>query len=287
MRRWAHEPLRVACQEARLAPHDAGDRMSLFRIWWVYVRLGVLNEMRYRTNFFIQVFRTLLDLAGSMVTLATVFAHTETLGGWRPPELLAVVGVFFLIGGVIRLVIQPGMQRLMADVREGTLDFTLTKPEDAQVLVSVREVQVWRLLDVLLGVGVLAVAVAQIGQNVGPAQAAAFAVALLSGTAIVYSFWLVLATCCFWMVRVDNIMVIFQSMYEAGRWPVGIYPRWLRSALTFVVPVALATTVPAEALAGRLTGTGLFGVVITAVLMLVLSRWFWRFGVRHYSGASA
>ena len=76
-------------------------------------------------------------------------------------------------------------------------------------------------------------------------------------------------------------------MYEAGRWPVSLYPGWLRFALTFVVPVAFATTVPAQALTGRLTGQTLLGAVALAAALLVGSRLFWRFGIRYYSGASA
>jgi ABC-2 type transport system permease protein len=76
-------------------------------------------------------------------------------------------------------------------------------------------------------------------------------------------------------------------MYEAGRWPVGIYPPWLRWSLTFLVPVAFATTVPAEALSGRLTVQTLLGAVALAAALLLISRAFWRVGLRRYSGASA
>jgi hypothetical protein len=127
----------------------------------------------------------------------------------------------------------------------------------------------------------------RIGADVGAGEAIAFAVALLCGGAIVYGFWLILATCSFWFVRVENILVIFQSMYEAGRWPVSIYPQWLRFALTFVVPVAFATTVPAQALTGRLTAQTLLGAVALAMALLAVSRLFWRVGIRYYSGASA
>ena len=157
------------------------------------------------------------------------------------------------MGGVIGLVIQPSMERLMDDVRQGTLDFTLTKPADAQVLVSVGEVRIWKLADVVLGLAVMGVALVQIGAQVGLRQAASFALALLAGSAIVYNFWLALATFTFWFVRVENILIIFQAMYDAGRWPVGIYPGWLRAVLTFLVPVAFAVTVPSEALVGRLS----------------------------------
>ena len=76
-------------------------------------------------------------------------------------------------------------------------------------------------------------------------------------------------------------------MYEAGRWPVTIYPGALRWALTFLVPVAFAVTVPAEALTGRLTASSLLGAAALALALLVGSRWFWSVGIRHYTGASA
>jgi ABC-2 type transport system permease protein len=104
---------------------------------------------------------------------------------------------------------------------------------------------------------------------------------------IIYSFLFILATCAFWFVRLDNILNIFQSMYEAGRWPIGIYPPWLRGVLTFLVPVGVAITVPAEGLVGRLTMTNLAGAIGLAIVLPLVARVFWKFGVRHYSGASA
>lgn len=261
--------------------------LSYLRLFGVFLKIGVLNELEYRVNFYVQVLQSVIALVTGLAGLAVVFSHTSTLGGWLPAELLALLGIFFIVQGLIQLVIQPSMQRFMEDVRQGTLDFTLTKPEDSQVLVSVRQVQIWKLVNVALGVVILGIALARLQTAVGPWQALAFGVTLLAGGAIVYSFYLLLATTSFWFVRVENILVIFQSMYQAGRWPVGIYPWWLRSALTFIVPVAFATTVPAEAIAGRLTPQALALTLGVAVAMLAGSRWFWSIGVRRYSGASA
>ena len=114
-----------------------------------------------------------------------------------------------------------------------------------------------------------------------------FAATLTAGAAIVYSFWLMLATLSFWFVKVANILVIFQAVYGAGKYPMAIYPRWLKVMMTFLVPVAFAVTVPSEALVGRLSGEVLWGALGMALGMLVGARLFWRWGVRHYSGASA
>ena len=39
-----------------------------------------------------------------------VFGRTDELAGWTRPQLLVVMGVFTIVGGVIRFVIQPNMQ---------------------------------------------------------------------------------------------------------------------------------------------------------------------------------
>ena len=261
--------------------------MSLLRLLWVFFRVGVMGELAYRVNFVVRLFQSLVELGTALAGLAIVFSYTDNLGGWRPDEIVALVGVYFLVGGVIGLFIQPSMEAFIESIREGTLDFTLTKPEDGQLLISIQDVEIWELIDILLGLGVLTVALVRLGERIGAGQAAAFAVMLLAGGAIVYSFWLILASLSFWFVRVENILVIFQSMYEAGRWPISLYPGWLRFGLTFLVPVAFATTVPAEALTGRLDTPTLFGALALAAALLVASRLVWRTGVRHYSGASA
>lgn len=261
--------------------------MSRLQVIWAFLRVGALNELAYRANFFVQLVQSTFGLATALIGIGVVFAHTRTLAGWRSSELLALIGIYFIVGGALNVAIKPSMQRLMEDVRLGTLDFTLTKPEDSQLLVSLKEIQLWRLADVLLGVAVLGFALIQLGDAVGAGEALIFLAALLIGGAIVYSFLLMLTTLSFWVVRVSNILVIFNVMYEAGRWPVGIYPPWLRLSLTFLVPVAFAITVPAEALTGRLDTTTLLGALALAIALLIVSRWFWMVGVRHYSGASA
>ena len=261
--------------------------MNYLRLLGVYLRVSILGELAYRVNFFVQLFQSLLSLGISLAGLAVIFSYTSTLGGWRPDEVLALVGVYFLVGGMIGLVIQPAMEHLIESVRTGTLDFALTKPEDAQLIISIQRVEIWKLIDIMLGFGVLITALVRLGEKVGGWQAAVFILMLLAGAVIIYSFWLILATLSFWFVRVENILVIFQSMYEAGRWPISLYPGWLRYGLTFIVPVAFATAVPAEALTGRLNWETLVGAVGLAAVLFMVSRLFWRVGLRRYSGTSA
>jgi ABC-2 type transport system permease protein len=259
----------------------------MFRLIATYFRLGALNELQYRANFWINLLQSTLSLLSALAGMAVIFNHTEALAGWQPMELLALLGIYFLMAGFINTFVQPSMERFLQDIRRGTLDFVLTKPRDSQLLVSIRRVSIWSLMDVVMGAVVLTIALGRLNRGLSVPQVFGFLVVLAAGAVIVYSFWLLLATTAFWFVNVENILVVFQSMYQAGRWPVSIYPGALRIVLTFLIPVAFAVTVPAEAIVGRLSWTTLVASLTLAAAIFIAARAFWRYGVRSYSGASA
>ncbi len=262
--------------------------MHALTVICTYVRLGMLNVLQYRGDFIFQIVGILIGLVTSLLTIGIVFNQTDSLNGWTTDDLIALVGIQILMRGVISMVIRPSMQQLMEGVRLGTFDFTLTKPADAQLLASVSQFNAAAVADIVIGLGVLVVSLARLGATVGFADAILFVVLLFAGTVMVYSFLLMLSTCSFWFVKLSNILVIFGTMFEnAGRWPITIYPGWFRVTLTFLIPVAVAITVPAQSLTGRLDWqTTMLALGLTA-LFAVGSRWFWKFGVTHYTGASA
>lgn len=261
--------------------------MTGIRLALNYLRIGIMNEFQYRANLYIQILQTFIALGTGLIGLNLVFAQTSQLGGWGKADLLAVMGVFTMTGGFIRAAIQPNMERLMDEIREGTLDYALTKPADSQLLVSVREFRLWQLVDVITGAIVLTVALVELKELIGVWIVLGFFSALIMGAIMVYSFWLIITSTAFWFVRVNEIANLFEGLYAAGRWPVDIYPNWLRYGLTFLVPVAFAVTVPASAITGRLTlETWLLALAVTTVLF-ILARVIWTIGVRNYSGASA
>jgi ABC-2 type transport system permease protein len=261
--------------------------MNTVRVSWLFFKVGVMNELQYRVNFFVSVLQSAITLGTGLAVIALVYSHTDELNGWSQSELLCVLGIQILMAGAVKTYVQPNMERVIDDVREGTLDFALVKPEDAQVLASVREVRIWRVVDVFSGLAVLVFGLSRIATDVGALDALAFMVALLLGAVMIYCFWLVIATGAFWVVNMWHVVELFDGVFRTGQWPVGIYPVWLRLGVTFIVPVAFAVTVPAEAVTSRLDWETLLLAAGFAVVLFTFTRWFWRFGLRRYSGASA
>ena len=107
------------------------------------------------------------------------------------------------------------------------------------------------------------------------------------GMAIFYALWIALMAFTFWFIKFDNNVTILQALIEAGRYPATVYPPWLRLIVTFVVPIALATTVPVQALRGELHFWQIAAFLLVAVVVVALALRIWRAGLRRYSGASA
>ena len=244
-------------------------------------------EMEYRANMYLSIFEMLLVIGTSIGAVLIMFGHTTTMNGWTLPQMIVLLGVYYVIQGGVSLLFSPSFERLMEHVRVGTLDFHLLKPVNTQFLVSTRHLKVIRGADLLLGLIVVIVGLVQVGEQVGVAQALMFALSLVFGWTLVYSLLLGLVTLSFWFVRVENLLAIFWAFTEAGRFPVDVYPLWLRVSLSTVVPIGIAVTAPANVIAGRMDWVAVAVLGAGTVMTVGIASALWRWGLKSYTGASA
>ncbi len=261
--------------------------MRYLRLLSIFYRYSILQELEYRVNFLANVFMSAFWLVWAVVGVSIFFLHREKMGEWSYPEVLMVVGLFTFFTGLMEAFLRPNVGAVIEQIRDGTFDFVLTKPVNAQFIASLRNVVVWRLSDVIIGLGLIVYALAQLGVTPTRQNVAIFAAMLASAIAIVYSLWLVMSSFAFWFVKIDNITELFYAFYEAGRYPVTIYRGLVRALLTFIIPIAFVTTFPVSALLGRLDQSTAWIGVIFAVILIFVSNRFWNFAIRHYSSASS
>lgn len=173
----------------------------------------------------------------------------------------------------------------MKQVQQGTLDFVLLKPISSQFWLSMRTVSPWGLPDLIFGCILIGYAGTQLG--IESSAYALSAVPLLFGLLSLYSLWFMLGATSIWFVKIYNVTEVLRGLLEAGRYPMAAYPIAYRFFFTFVIPVAFLTTVPAETMLNRVEESWIVGAGVLAVVLLAVSRWFWRFALRFYTSASS
>jgi ABC-2 type transport system permease protein len=256
------------------------------RLWRIFITHSLIQDLEYRVNWWMNAFNSLLSLGASALVLAVVFTQADAIGGWSFDQALTLLGVYLLIEGVTIVFLVPNLNRVPEYVRKGELDYLLLKPIAARFIVSTRYASVWWVPQLGLAWGVIVVGMLRQG-TFTPGHVAQLLVMLAAAIGILYAVWFALTTTAFWFVKVDNVSELFTAFFAAGRFPISAYPGWVRALLTFVVPVAFLTTVPAEAAAGTLTWGWALGSLAVAVVLLALSQALWRFALANYTSASS
>jgi ABC-2 type transport system permease protein len=261
--------------------------MHTLRLLSAFFKVNLKIMLAYRVDTAVNILLELLQLAWELIGLSIIFHNTNTLGGWNLGELISLLGVFHLVNAMMMILIWPNTEKFNAAVRDGTLDYTLLQPADSMFLVTFSRMTIWRAWDLLLGGAFVIIGVQMSGRGASPIQVLSFLLLAVSGSAILYSLWIVMISATFWFTKFDNNTTILQALLDTGRYPATVYPSWLRIIVTFIIPVAVATTVPLQALRGELSPAqvALF-LGISAACFLAASR-VWKSGVKKYAGASS
>jgi ABC-2 type transport system permease protein len=256
------------------------------RLWWQFVLTDAMLLLEYRANFAFGLARQVASLALTLFGFGVLYQYTDEVAGWSRAEILVLVGIFWTFSAVWDMLLD-GLTEVSRDVRTGTMDFVLLRPVSAQFLLSLRRVWLLDGLNALLGVALVVYAGNLAGVSWSLWSVALAALLCLCGLVTIYALRFMLVTCAFWLVSVQNLHDLLHPVFQVGQYPVGFFKGWARVVLTFVVPVAFATTFPAEALLGRgdlrllLVGLALAGGALLA------SHAFWKFAVRRYTSASS
>lgn len=263
--------------------------MHAVRLIGHFMRTSFQEEAAYRANFWIHLLNSLLNLGVGVIGILVLFGQVETIQGWTFASTLALLGVYLTASALRSLFIGPSLEALAGmdgEVWTGKLDFTLLYPVDIQFLASLHKWRLFAVFDLLLGAGVLVSAISQMEQTLTLARLLTFLVALLAGIAILYAILLAFTALVFWSPGI-LFTWIFDGVFQMARYPLGLYPGWLRMALTWVIPVGLITTVPAEALTGTLSLPMLAGSLAVAIVFVLGASLLFRLALRKYASASS
>jgi len=249
-------------------------------------RASVSSELEYRVNFLSNAVLSVFWMIWAAVGVSVYFRFDSTVGGWTYGEVLVVIGLFFTVNGLRQALFSPNLERMSEYVRRGTLDFLLTKPVDAQLLVSLRQLGVYNLLDPVLGLVLAGAGLAISGHGLTVAALAQFVLLFAAAVLLLYALTLLLMAVAVVLVGAEELDSVSFAVVELARFPVQLYRHPVQTALT-VIPVALLTTFPAEALLGRLNPVLLLISPLVAIGAVALATLAWRRALRSYTGASS
>ncbi|MDQ3163321.1 MAG: ABC-2 family transporter protein [Actinomycetota bacterium] len=267
-----------------------GEARALAGIYARLVGARIRSQLEYRLSVALQLVGVGILTATDFVAIAVIFANVSALGDWSLGEvalLYALATISFALTDLVigHLDLFPQM------IREGTFDQILVRPLPSLLQVVASDFALRRIGKVLQGLAVLVFALATLEIDWTIGRVLAIPLAIASGALIYGAVWVALATIAFWIV--DAMELVNAFTYGGSflsQYPIGIFARWLRGLVVFVVPLAFVAYFPALYVLGKDDALGLprelqYASPLVAVATTVAAAAIWRNAVRHYRSA--
>ena len=261
--------------------------MQTLKLLSAFLKVNIQMALAYRADTVVNILLNLMWLGWELLSLNIIFSNTTTLGGWGLGELIALLGVFRLVNTLMIALIWPNTEKFNQSIRDGSMDYTILQPVNSMFLVTFSRITVWRIWDLVLAIILIIVGINMAGDITTPLNILTFILLAITGTLIIYSLWIVLIALTFWFTKFDNNVTILQALLDAGRYPSTVYPVWLRVIVTFVIPIAVATTIPLQALRGELEPSRILLFIGVSIISFWIATKVWKLGLKQYSGASS
>ncbi|MFF8964188.1 ABC transporter permease [Streptomyces globisporus] len=257
------------------------------RAYGLIMAMWVRSTLAYRASFAMTLFGNLAVTAFDFVAILLMFTHVDALGGYSLPEIALLYGLSATAFGVCDLLL-GSMDRVGGRVRDGTLDTLLVRPVPVLAQVAADRFALRRLGRITQGLLVIGYALVTLDIDWTPLKMLMLPMTVLSGAAIFGAVFI--AGAAFQFVAQDASEV--QNSFTYGgttllQYPPTVFAKDLVRGVTFVVPLAFASWLPALYVLGREYPVDLpqwvaFLPPLVAAGCCGLAGLAWRAGLRSY-----
>jgi ABC-2 type transport system permease protein len=267
-----------------------GEVRALARIYVLLVGARIRAQLEYRGSAVLQVIATGLLTALDFVMIAVIFANVPQLGEWSLQEVALLYALATLSFSLTDLAVGH-LDLFPQMIREGTFDQILVRPLPSLFQLVASDFAIRRVGKTLQGVAVLVYALVALDVDWTAGRVLAIPLAVVAGALIYGAIWVALATIAFWIV--DAIEFVNAFTYGGSfmaSYPIGIFARWLRGLVVFLIPVAFVAYFPALYVLDKEDELGLpaglqYLSPLVAVLAALVAAPVWKNAVRHYRSA--
>ena len=256
----------------------------LYRIFWSN---AVSYESQYRADTWLKLVTNLIWIGVLFSIIEVIFNHTNAIVGWSKPEVYFLTVIWVLMDELFITLFRENFYNFSTLTVEGELDFFLIKPASTLFLVTTKKILVraaYRFLTQLI-ILIWLLYHYQIALKIS--YIPIFILLLILGLIIQYSYSLIFNTFSFWFLRIENVNEALGTLQMSGRYPLEILPKTLKILSLTVLPIAFTAYLPVASILGRAPWQLIVYAALFALVLFLISLFFWNFAVRRYSSASS
>ena len=264
------------------------------RVLLSFLRNALVREMTFRGNFLMEAVTNAFWFSAQVIMFDLIYRSVPSVGGWSRYEYFVFMATGMIVNTLIEAFFMPNCANFSELIRTGNLDFALLKPIDTQFLISFEKFDLAALSNLVLALSLLGYSLFQLGHPPGVMHVLMYLLLIGSGVAFFYGLMIVLASSSIWLGRNQGLYDFWFYITVFARYPRSIYSgspagEIMRIVFSYVLPILLVVTVPAEVLVQKaLEPSWIPAVSIGGALVgLWVSRAVFQRSLKSYRSASS
>ena len=265
------------------------EMLKTFRLWKKFAVARIAEDFQYAEDFFLGIFALVLTNVIGVLFYWVIMQNIPNINGWTLEELLFLYALEVFAWGVWNTFLKGTVPwRVEEAVRSGSLDRVLVQPMKPIKYMMISTFDTHGFGDLLSGIALLAISMPIVSVVWSVEKLFALAIFLLSGSLIIYSIFLAIATLAFWTTRIGPITEIVWITGNFTNYPLEIFNKYIKAFLTFIMPLAFVNYFPAAAILGKGIWPQLqYLSPLVAIISFAVAYSFWKFGLKHYSSTGS
>ena len=254
----------------------------------MFAALHLKKLMEYKVDFVIGAVGFLVEQVINIAFLTIVFGRVEKLQGWGYYEVLFIYGFSLFPNGLDHLLFDNIWNVAYWLVRKGEFDKYLTRPINTLLIVTVEEFQVDSFGKLIVGIALIVTSLRHITLPFVWYDIPLAMIAILFGMLIYASIKTIFGSIAFWTKRSGHILEVAYNLNQFSQYPVSIYSRAVRGAVTYIIPFALTSYYPASYLLRHTQPVfSILAPVVAAVVLMTVALIVWHKGLDAYESAGS
>ena len=251
--------------------------MRYVHLYFTCIKRSMISRLEYKKDTIIALFSFFFSNLCSLAAIFFILQAIPTLAGYTLPE----VGFFY---GFSMLPI--ALDHLFSDelwlvayrrVKDGDMDMHFLRPVPVLFQVFAETFQPEGFGELILGVALITVCAMNLTVKVTLGAIAVLLVGAAFGAVIITSLKVAIAALAFIFKRSGPLLQIIYNFSAYAKYPLAIYPGFIRVLLIFVLPFGLFISLPVDTLLYGTNNPWLLSLAImgAAAVFFSTSVWIW------------
>ena len=258
--------------------------MRYVHLYCTCIKRSMISRLEYKKDTIVALFSFFLSNLCSLASIYFILQAIPALAGYS----LAEVGFFY---GFSMMPI--GLDHLFSDelwlvayrrVQEGDMDMHFLRPVPVLFQVFAETFQPEGFGELILGVALITVCALNLTVTVTLGAIVVLVVGAVFGAMIITSLKVAMAALAFIFKRSGPLLQIIYNFSSYAKYPLAIYPGFIRAFLIFVLPFGLFISLPVDTLLYGTSNPWLLCLAIIgcAAVFFAIGVWIWTLCERRY-----